>query len=122
VDGGIADPIPFSRALEDGADRIVVILNRPVGYQKKLSRVAQLALELNYRQYPNLWARHRERAERYNEQLVILDELERQGRAVTIRPSAALPTARISRDRGKIIETIALGRQAVRDAIASGKV
>ena len=35
LDGGTSDPIPVKKALEDGCDRLVVVLTRDRSYQKQ---------------------------------------------------------------------------------------
>lgn len=37
MDGGLTDSIPFMRALEDGCDRVLVVLTREAGYTKTTS-------------------------------------------------------------------------------------
>lgn len=37
-DGGIADPIPIRRSIEDGNDKNLIVLTRPEGYRKELSK------------------------------------------------------------------------------------
>ena len=46
-DGGIADPIPVQRAIDDGCDRIVVVLTRPVDVAREQQRDVAPARILN---------------------------------------------------------------------------
>ncbi len=36
-DGGLVNPIPFQKALDDGCDKLIIILTRPDDYRKTLS-------------------------------------------------------------------------------------
>ena len=40
-DGGIADPIPIRRSIEDGNDKNLIVLTRPEGYRKEIKQEQQ---------------------------------------------------------------------------------
>jgi predicted patatin/cPLA2 family phospholipase len=113
IDGGVADAIPIEAALELGAARIIVVSTRPNGYRKKPSRMGNL-LRYNYTSFPALWPALANRWETYNRAITRLEALEQQGRVQVIRPTRTLPAARMTRDRGRILETLALGQDAAR--------
>ena len=52
LDGGISDPLPIKKAIEQGYENIVVVLTRNKGYRKS-ERKKDLPKFL-YRQYPEL--------------------------------------------------------------------
>lgn len=85
LDGGVADSIPVSRALEDGNGKLVVVLTQPAGYRKGPNEFAGLN-RFVYRKYPELLKTLGERNERYNRELDLVDRLEEEGRALVIRP------------------------------------
>ncbi len=87
MDGGIADSVPVRRAMADGFEYNIVILTRGRGYYKKEtgSSAARLA-RLCYRKYPNLARTLMRRNHIYNQEMDLVDRLERQGRAFVIRP------------------------------------
>ncbi len=85
MDGGITDSIPYRRALEDGCDRIIVILTREHSYSKPRERAIPLAKYI-YRKYPNFTRALDARADMYNETRNTLFEYEKQNKAVVIMP------------------------------------
>lgn len=87
LDGGMADAIPISKALEDGFKKMIVVVTRNSGYRKKQRYFYLAMLHLIYHKYPRLIQRVAERAARYNEELETLARLEKEGRAFVYRPS-----------------------------------
>ena len=86
-DGGIVDPVPAERAMQDGCDRLIVVLTRERSYIKKEEKALELAA-LRYRRYPAFAAALRGRTRAYNENRAALFELEREGRAFLIAPQS----------------------------------
>lgn len=89
LDGALVAPIPYEKALKAGYDKLVVVLTRNAGYRKKKS-VPKLLLKTVYHEYPKLWDIMQQRPALYNEQLEAVEEMERQGKAVIIRPQIPL--------------------------------
>ncbi|MDO4210287.1 MAG: patatin family protein [Bacteroidales bacterium] len=94
LDGGITDPIPVDHALEMGCDRLVVVLTRNKGYRDTMPRLKNLTLM--YSEYPRLRVALSHIADVYNAQLDRVEELEREGRALVLRPEAPLQIDRLS--------------------------
>lgn len=86
-DGGICDPIPIRKAIEDGNDKHLIILTRPKEYVKELGRGSIFVSRLFSRKYPNLKDHFLNRHEHYNETVKFCEELEAQGKAIIIRPT-----------------------------------
>lgn len=87
-DGGIADSIPAEKAVKDGCDKLLIVLTRQEGYKKgsfdpKLV-FGGLAVK---RKYPNLAKALYRRNDVYMKQIEYCEELERQGKAIILRPS-----------------------------------
>lgn len=101
LDGGIADPIPIQKAIEDGYKRHVVVLTRPKGYRKKPFR-AKLTSKLVYREYPQLVEAMLKRHEIYNQTLDQLEALEEQGDVFIIRPKGHEQVKRAEKDPKKL--------------------
>lgn len=89
LDGALVSPIPYEKAIAAGFKKFVIVLTRNAGYRKKQS-VPKLLLKTVYKQYPKLWEIMQQRPLLYNKQLEAAEELERQGRAVIIRPQLPL--------------------------------
>ena len=88
LDGGMADAIPVKKALEEGWNKIVIVLTRDASYRKKpRGNLYMAAIRLVYRKYPKFLKLVEERAQRYNDSLDKISELEEQGRAFVLRPT-----------------------------------
>lgn len=112
LDGGIADPIPAERALKD-CDKLVIVLTREDGFVKKPESTLKLSRIL-YRKYPRLIRALENRHEVYNAELERIHELERQGKAVVIRPAAPVTIGRTEKDVAKLDDLYQQGyRQAM---------
>lgn len=88
LDGGIADALPIRRAQSDGYEKCVVVLTRNKGYRKneKFSHVPRFI----YPKYPELRRALASKNARYNRSLYYIEELERAGKVVVIRPESPL--------------------------------
>ena len=86
LDGGMYDAIPIEKALADGNDKIIVVFTRTKDYRKKSRWFYMLMVKLVYRKYPEFVKTVRQRSERYNETLELIDRLEKEGKVYIIRP------------------------------------
>lgn len=89
LDGGLGTGagIPLHMAEEDGFERFFFIGTRPAGYRKTpMGRGKRGLMHRLCAGQPYLYEALATRAERYNAALDHLDELEREGRALVIRP------------------------------------
>lgn len=66
-DGGVCDPIPYKKAFEDGCDKLIVILTRPIDFKKKTKNARHF--EKLRKQYPNFVEKLYSRCDLYNVQL-----------------------------------------------------
>nr|WP_246020308.1 patatin family protein [Lysinibacillus telephonicus] len=82
-DGGLADPIPIKKAIEDGYQKHVIILTRPNGYRKELDRQSKWAMRLLKKKYPKLADLIEDRIDNYNETLDYCEQLEKEGKALS---------------------------------------
>lgn len=78
LDGGIADSIPIEYAINQGYDKLVVILTRNIGYRKKESKMG--IVKAFYRKYPNLQRALSERNAVYNKTMDLIEHLEEEGK------------------------------------------
>ena len=97
LDGGCADPIPWKHALEQGCDRVVVVLTRERDYRKQADGTLRV-LDRVFRQYPRFLATMHARAEAYNRGREELFALEKAGRILVIAPEDTLGCRRTERD------------------------
>ncbi|UNT97001.1 patatin-like phospholipase family protein [Allobaculum mucilyticum] len=83
-DGALSDPIPLEKALEKGADKVVIILTKPKDTIRKPTKDKVLASLMKH--YPLAAEGLRTRADRYNETVARAKELEKEGRVLIIAP------------------------------------
>ncbi|WP_309118393.1 patatin family protein [Paenibacillus sp.] len=125
-DGGVADPIPVRKALEDGCDRVVVVLTKDATYRIKPFKRKRLAGWI-YRKYPKLVEAMVRRERVYNDTMALVRQLEAEGRAFVVQPSKALPVGRMEKDQSLLGSLYELGeadaeaaREKLRSWIAAG--
>lgn len=85
-DGGLADPIPIRKAIEDGFEKHVLILTRPIGYRKHTDRQSKITMKLLSSRYPKLVETMKRRVIRYNETIRSIERLEEEGKVFIFRP------------------------------------
>lgn len=101
-DGGLLDPIPVKKAIEDGNDKHLIILTRPKSYRKKLGRGNILAAKIVGRKYPNLKESFLTRHKMYNETVKFCEKLEKDGRAIILRPKEDQAIESFEKDISKL--------------------
>lgn len=114
LDGGVADAIPWRRALDQGCDRIVVVLSRPRDYVRKPDKMMRL-IQRRYGAYPEFIKAMGDRAERYNQSREQLFQLEQGGKALVLAPESTLGVSRTERDPEKLRLLWAAGYQMAAD-------
>jgi len=112
LDGAISDPIPFKKALEEGYEKIVVVLTRS---EQDPKRKENLPYNWIYRKYPNFIKCAEKQLDVYNESLALIKEYEKQSKIVVLRPSQNLKIARVEKNLKKLTAIHKLG---VDDCIA----
>lgn len=116
LDGGVAAPIPIQKALDDGCDKIIVILTRPRDYQKKAQQGRAIYHSM-YKKYPALVRAMDLRHMVYNHTLQQLARLEEEGRAIVVAPRQPLQADRMGKDKEKLQhsynEGVACGEEAL---------
>ena len=100
-DGGVADPVPYKRALAQGCDRVVVLLTRPADYLRPLLE-HQEVMEKALRRWPNAYGALLRRSVRYNTDVAAVKALEQAGRALLIAPSDIAGMATLTKDRAAV--------------------
>lgn len=100
-DGGAADSIPVERALQDGCDRLVIVLTRPRGFVKAPERI-RAAYKRILKDYPNVVKTLDNRHNVYNASLRRCYELQDAGKAVVLAPEYALPVDKFGTDTQKL--------------------
>ena len=102
LDGGIVDSIPLLRAFEQGYERCVVVLTRNHGYRKSTNDVP--VPSFIYKQYPRLRVALRNRNKLYNQQLELVERLEKEGKIIVIRPEKPIVVGRMETSVKKLTD------------------
>ncbi|MGI6264982.1 MAG: patatin-like phospholipase family protein [Acutalibacteraceae bacterium] len=84
-DGALSDPVPVQKALDEGCDKVVVILTKPASLRRTPEKDEKLAARIR-KQYPMAANAFCRRAALYNAGVDLAKELQTQGKAVIIAP------------------------------------
>jgi predicted patatin/cPLA2 family phospholipase len=109
ADGGIADSVPFEKALEDGCDKLIAVLTRVRDYHKEAESVMNFAASLQKRKHPEYAKTMLEWHEKYNESMDKLRELEQAGVVYCIVPEDTLGVSRTDKRIDPLMSLYAQG-------------
>ena len=109
LDGGVADSIPEAAFRKMGYTKNVVILTQPKGYEKKSNSMLPLIKRI-YRKFPNFVKAVENRHLIYNQEIKDLEELEKSGDVLILRPKTDLVTTRTERNPKKMQDSYNQGR------------
>lgn len=116
LDGGTSSPIPIDKAIVDGNTFHVIVLTRNEGYRKKPFQYKK-SLQLYYKKYPKLVDTMLKRHEIYNQQLELCEQLEKEGKAIIIRPKKRLEVGRIAKNIKKLLDLHDEGYEEGKEAV-----
>lgn len=111
-DGGICDPIPIKKSIADGNEKHLILLTQPQGYKKEFSKNNKLVAKLFKRKYPNLESPLLTRHNLYNETVEFCEKLEKEGKAIIIRPTQEQAVNSFENDVMKLEEAYTNGYNA----------
>lgn len=105
LDGGPADSIPVKWALDQGYDKVVVVLTRDRTFVRQpLGKLEESLIRMSYGQYPDFVSAALTRHIRYNETREEVFRLEKEGRIFVFAPTQPITVASMEHDPGKIME------------------
>lgn len=107
-DGGVADPVPYKRALEQGCDRVVVLLTRPAHYCRPMLDHRE-AMEVALHDWPGTYSALLRRSIRYNRDVAAVKELEKEGKALLVAPRDISGMSTLTRDKDAILRLYQMG-------------
>ena len=103
LDGAVTTSIPVKWALEQGYEKVVVVLTRDKTYRKPmLSNKMKKLYKLAYHKYPKLIEKLNTMPERYNKLQDEIIDLEKQGKIFIIRPEKEVTVSRLEKDKEKL--------------------
>lgn len=109
LDGGITDSIPLKASQQLGFEKNLVVLTRPSGYRKKPAPLQWLTA-LVYRKYPRFVEAIRRRHDMYNAELDYVEQQEKAGNVLVLRPSRRVRIGKMEKNPKRIVEMYELGR------------
>lgn len=119
LDGSVLSPIPFARAIEDGATHLMVLRTRPFGTTLRGPPAVILPPLERWlrRQHPALPELYRARAAAYAAELAELEHAERSAgppHVLVIAPRPGTPEVRtLEQDRRRLVAGAEAGAQAI---------
>lgn len=102
VDGGVSDSIPIERAISLGYKDTLVVTTQCKGFSKKVGRFK--IPRWVYPKYPKVVDALNNRATHYNNQIEMVERLEREGAVSVIRPMKPLVVGRLTTDTSLLRE------------------
>lgn len=115
LDGGLLDPIPIEKSLEDGNEFHVIVLTHNQGYRKKDREI--VFPKWFYKNYPLLQKAFEDRNKNYNRQLDICENLEKKGKALIIRPQKPMLLKGLERNTKKLLNIYEDGEAEAMEAV-----
>ena len=116
LDGGMTDPVPYRFMERAGYDRNLYVLTQPKGYRKGKTRGLAL-MRLALRRTPKMAAVLAARPAVYNRQMDEIDEKERRGEILALRPPEALGISRTEHDPEELERVYQIGRAEAEKAL-----
>lgn len=108
LDGGICDSIPLKAFQDMGYSKNIVVLTRPKGYIKKPEN--NMLAKLYYSDYPDFIKAMKIRYAVYNRTLQYIEEQEKLGNTLVLRPSKYIKISRMEQNKDIIQEMYNLGK------------
>lgn len=113
LDGGIADPIPYKKAIEDGCDKNIVILTRERDYIKGNEKSLDFAARF-YKKYPKFVKTLKQRGEEYNQIRQELFEKEQKGEVLILCPDSTEGFKRTEKNPEKLMGLYEQGKNCTK--------
>ncbi|MBP5280301.1 MAG: patatin family protein [Erysipelotrichaceae bacterium] len=87
LDGGICDSIPIQRALDQGCDKLIIVMTRKKGNFSAFNEPTKVIFRRIFGERPNFLKALFDRNELYRSQVALAERLEEEGKAIIIRPT-----------------------------------
>ncbi len=113
-DGGFGDPIPVQRALDNGCDKVVVILTKPRDTVRR-QKDDNLGVRMIRRRYPRAAEQLALRYQKYNDAAALSREYEQQGKVLIVAPESTCGMTTLKRTQEQLDR---MYQMALRDAKA----
>lgn len=112
LDGGITTMIPIERSVLHGCTKHLIITTKPADYVRKPAPgIIKFMIKHIYKQCPQLYKDYCFRHYNYYKQIGIIEMLEKEGKAMMLRPSVDIPISRFHGDKENCQKLYDLGYQ-----------
>ncbi|KXZ40226.1 Predicted phospholipase, patatin/cPLA2 family [Alkalithermobacter thermoalcaliphilus JW-YL-7 = DSM 7308] len=114
IDGGISDPIPIKKSIQDGNDLNVVVLTDS-RYMRKPNNIKRAVYKMCERQIKitdHILNMHRIN----NETIDYINDLEKEKKAVVIKPSKNIKMGIVNKNKSKLKELYELGYEDAKNS------
>lgn len=103
LDGGVSTPIAYKRAFELGYEKAVVVLTREKGYRKKpVNKINEKIYKRYFKPLPYFIDKLMTVPERYNMMQEEMEELEKEGKLLIIRPPHKVIVKRLEKSVARL--------------------
>ena len=96
MDGGLVDNIPLDKAFEEGCDKVIVVLTRPIEF--RLNEHIYWLSKLFYPNEKHLQEALRVRSANYNRRMQQIRRLKAEKKIFVFSPETLLPVRRLERN------------------------
>ena len=107
LDGAISDAVPFKKALEEDYEKIIVVLTKPAGFNRK--KKSLMPYKLFYGKFPNFVETGNNSFAKYNETMDLIEKYEAENKIIVLRPSKLIKMQRVEKDTNKLQAIYDLG-------------
>lgn len=103
LDGAIDCNIPIEWAINQGYEKIIVVLTRNKEYRKEpISAKMKQIYHFSYKQYPKLLQSIYDRPNKYNDLYKKIEHLEKDNKIIVFQPKDAVNISRLEKDQDKL--------------------
>lgn len=108
LDGGLSDSIPVVKAINDGYDKVIVVLTRDINFVCNPYKHINV-YKTKYLMYPNLISTMENRHNKYNVTRDLITQFQQEGKVLAIYPSKKIEIKHLENDMDKIDDVYNLG-------------
>lgn len=116
LDGGIADSIPLKYFESIGYNKNIVLLTQPKGFVKQKNKLVPI-IRKALKEYPKVAELLSNRHNDYNETIAYIEEREKSGDILVIRPPVALNIKPVCRDPEELRRVYNIGRKTAEEML-----
>ncbi len=118
-DGGVAAPVPYKKPLEDGYQKMVLVMTRSRGYRRgKNKKMVQFLGWLLYHRHRAFYAAYKKQNEFYDDGYINAENLEAEGKAIVIYPPEDIHVGRMEKDFDKLNSLYEAGRKCAEEKLS----